>query len=195
MAKTERRTPDETRERLVTSASFLFNRDGFHGTDSNKIARHAGFAPGTFYKYFADKKAAFLAVYERWAASDWEAVSNVLSSSSTRGEIASGLVALQIEAQRGWHGFRASLGTLTGDPDVRALRRDHRTRHLELIASLREQAGGPKKSREQDALLLFTLERGCDALADFEATDLRLSEKALVRELEALLEKEIGKGR
>jgi len=195
MAKADRRTPDETRERLVISASFLFNRDGFHGTDSNKIARHAGFAPGTFYKYFADKKAAFLAVYERWSSGDWEAMAQVISTSTSRSEIAVSLVALQIETQRAWRGFRASLGTLAGDPDVRALRRDHRVRHLELIASLREQAGGGKKSREQDALLLFTLERACDSLSDGEAGDLRLSEKALVRDLETMLEKEIGKGR
>ena len=49
-----------------------------------------------------------------------------------------------------------------------------------------------RRTREQDALLLFTVERACDALADGEAGDLRLSERALLRELEGLVERELG---
>lgn len=191
----ERRTADETRGRLVSSASFLFNRDGYHGTDSNKIARHAGFAAGTFYNHFRDKKAAFLASYQRAVTNEWDAIAAMVASSKNAQQTAAGLVALLVETQRSWQGFRASLGTLAADPDVRQIRRDQRARHLELLASLRDRTGAARKPREQDAVLLFTLERTCDALADGEATDLRLSERTLTHELEALIEREISKAR
>ena len=44
----------DTRERLVAAAAAVFNRDGYHGTDSNRLARAAGYAPATFYKHFPD---------------------------------------------------------------------------------------------------------------------------------------------
>lgn len=65
-----RGTPEETRERLVVAAAQLFNRVGYDGTDSNRIAREAGYAPGTFYKHFRDKKEIFLAVYEGWVTKE-----------------------------------------------------------------------------------------------------------------------------
>ena len=67
-----RGTPEQTRARLVTTAAEIFNRVGYHGTDSNRIAKEAGYATGTFYKHFKDKREAFLAVYESWVTSEWE---------------------------------------------------------------------------------------------------------------------------
>ena len=60
------KSPSSTRERLVEAAADAFNAHGFHGTDTNKIARAAGFAPQTFYRHFEDKLAIFIAVYEAW---------------------------------------------------------------------------------------------------------------------------------
>ena len=73
-ARPRRGTPDETRERLVAAAAAVFNRDGYHGTDSNRIARAAGYAAGTFYKHFADKREILLAAYEAWVTSEWSEV-------------------------------------------------------------------------------------------------------------------------
>lgn len=190
--RADRRNPDQTRERLLSSAAFLFNRDGFHGTDSNKIARHAGFAPGTFYKYFRDKRATLLAVQERHADNEWEALA-AAAAAARPADIAAHLVGVLVEAQRAWHGFRSSVRTIAaGDPDVRALRRDHRARQLDLLATVRERLGRVRKPREEDALLLFTIERACDSLGDGEASDLRLSERALIRELESLVERALA---
>src|SRR5690606_17709581 len=50
-----RGTPDGTRERLIAAAAEVINRDGYFGTDSNAIARAAGYSPATFYKHFEDK--------------------------------------------------------------------------------------------------------------------------------------------
>jgi AcrR family transcriptional regulator len=52
---------DATRERLLTAARSLFVSRGYHLTRPQDIARLAGLGHGTFYLYFADKQACFLA--------------------------------------------------------------------------------------------------------------------------------------
>ena len=44
--------PRPTREKLLDAARQLFNSDGFLATDTNKIARAAGFAPPPIHDYF-----------------------------------------------------------------------------------------------------------------------------------------------
>src|SRR5579863_6706632 len=83
-----RGSPEATRERLVTAAAKLFNTVGYHGTDSNRIAEVAGYSPGTFYKHFKDKREIFLAAYETWSASEWEAVERELSAEASSSVVA-----------------------------------------------------------------------------------------------------------
>jgi AcrR family transcriptional regulator len=52
---------DATRERLLAAARALFVARGYHLTRPQDITRLAGVGHGTFYLYFADKKACFLA--------------------------------------------------------------------------------------------------------------------------------------
>jgi AcrR family transcriptional regulator len=79
----KRGAPAQTRERLLIAAGALFNRVGFHGTDSNRIATEAGYSTGTFYKHFQDKRELFLAVYDARVSSEWEAIAAELSAGST----------------------------------------------------------------------------------------------------------------
>ena len=58
-AVVERR--DATRERLLKAARELFVARGYHATRPQDIAKLAGLGQGTFYLYFADKKACFIA--------------------------------------------------------------------------------------------------------------------------------------
>lgn len=51
----------ETRARLLTAARTLFARYGYHAVRPQDVAREAGVAQGTFYQYFDDKLACFLA--------------------------------------------------------------------------------------------------------------------------------------
>src|SRR5476651_1495739 len=74
------RNPDESRRALVEAAATLFNSVGYNGTDSNRIARAAGYAPGTFYAHFPDKLAIFLAVYDGWVSAELSAMSQTLES-------------------------------------------------------------------------------------------------------------------
>src|ERR1700688_2860595 len=72
------RQPDKTRRALIEAAARIFNSDGYHSTDSNRIAREAGYAPGTFYVHFADKLAIFLDVYENWVSAEWSSIEAIL---------------------------------------------------------------------------------------------------------------------
>jgi AcrR family transcriptional regulator len=54
----------ETREKIRTAALALFCRDGYYKTTTNAIAKEAGVPIGSFYSYFADKDAIFLAIVE-----------------------------------------------------------------------------------------------------------------------------------
>src|ERR1700722_8489068 len=110
MADRPRRgTPEQTRARLVATAGEIFNAAGIHGTDSNQIAKEAGYATGTFYKHFKDKREAFLAVYEAWVSSEWSAIDTELSAGRNPEETARRLVKLSIDFHTKWRGLRASL--------------------------------------------------------------------------------------
>jgi AcrR family transcriptional regulator len=54
----------ETRAKLLAAARLLFARDGYHAVRPQDVAREAGVAQGTFYQYFDDKLACFLAFAE-----------------------------------------------------------------------------------------------------------------------------------
>jgi AcrR family transcriptional regulator len=178
--------PEDTRERLITAAAVVFNRDGYDGTDSNRLARAAGYAPATFYKHFADKREVFLAVYERWVDAEWSHVEREIRRAQTATDRAVAIVELTLRHHRRWRGLRASLRALVvRDATVRAFYRRQRRRQLETLARLvrtRRTASG----RARHAVLLYTLERVCDAIADGELRDLDVAlgpTIALLREL------------
>ncbi len=182
--------PAETRARLVEAAARVFNRVGYHGTDSNRIAHAAGYAAGTFYKHFADKHEVFLEAWEAWVTAEWAAVDAALSRGGARSERAERIVELVLEWHRRWRGFRASMLALVAtDAAARRVHRAQRRRQLRLLRALRERSGGAPHPVEDDALLLFTLERVADAIAHGEARTLGLSERTLAARLATLVER------
>ena len=177
--------PTHTRDRLIAAAAHLFNKSGYHGTDSNRIARQAGYSPGVFYKHFTDKRAIFLAVYEKWVASEWKVAASHLRAAGPRHLLARRLIENLVEFHTRWKGLRASLLELVfADPQIRRFYRDQRRRQLNTMAKLREQIGAPRHAREDDAILLFTLERTGDALAHRELRDLGVNRALVIKSLE-----------
>ena len=192
-ARPRRGSPAATRARLVAAAARVFNRDGLHGTDSNRIARAAGYAPGSFYKHFTDKRAIFLEAYEAWVTAEWQAIERAIAAGGSGEATATRIVALLLALHRRWRGFRASLRALVAtDAAARRSHRRQRVWQLRLLRELRVRYGGPALASEDDALLLFTLERVCDAVADGELRDLGLSRAAMVRRLEGLVRTQLG---
>lgn len=183
MADRPRRgTPEQTRARLVTTAGEIFNRVGYHGTDSNRIAKEAGYATGTFYKHFKDKREAFA-----WVTSEWSAIDAELSAGRNPEETARRLVKLSIDFHTKWRGLRASLLELVfTDEEVRRFYRSQRRRQMDEIAQLRHRLGIPRGRREDDAIHLFTTERTYDAIGQGELQALGLDREIVV---EAMVEK------
>ena len=176
-----RGTQEQTRERLITAAASQFNRFGFHGTDSNSIAKEAGYATGTFYKHFGDKREVFLAAYERWLAAQWKEVDDELSQIKNAEQTARRLVALAIRFHTEWRGLRASLMELVfSDPEVRRFFRKQRRRQLDHIVELRSRFALPPQTSEQDAIFMCLTERVYDAIGQGEIQSLGLDQAAVI---------------
>jgi AcrR family transcriptional regulator len=160
------RDAEATRKALVEAARRAFNEDGFLGTDSNKIARAAGFAPQTFYRHFSDKTEIFLAVYEGWWTAEADALEDVKHGSPSSAEEAARII---LQFHRRWRVFRRSLRHLSVvDPRVRAARANARKAQ---VVRARAATRTPRSDAEWIAILL-SAERLCDAAADDELADL-----------------------
>ncbi|MEV6596349.1 TetR/AcrR family transcriptional regulator [Actinoplanes sp. NPDC051346] len=161
-----------TRDRLIAAAAETFNRDTYHGTDTNRLARAAGFAPATFYKHFPDKRAAFLAVYREWVDAEWNALEDTLKEAVGDPRA---IVDVVVDHHVRWAGLRASLRVLVPvDEQVREFARRQRRRQLDWLARLRGRRV-PVSGRHhepRDLALLLTFERVADAIADGEAAAL-----------------------
>ena len=67
----------ETKRRLIVAGERLFSQKGFHNTTSKEIATEAGVAIGSFYAYFADKKALFIDVLKGHSQQVSDSISKV----------------------------------------------------------------------------------------------------------------------
>lgn len=176
-AKQEKQAPvraasAETRAKLVAAAAKEFNQHGYYGTDSNKIARRAGFAPQTFYRWFRDKTEVFVAVYRLWEEQEREMLSKLIAARAGGGDLVDAAVA----HHRAYRIFRRSLRTLSYDePDVRAARAQSRIRQIESIKAWNKPT---RATTAEIATALLQMERLADALAESEFDDLGLDEKA-----------------
>ena len=176
--------PADTRQRLLLTALEVFNRDGFHGTDTNRIAAAAGYSPGTMYKHFADKRALFLAAYEVWVDREWADLTALVGRSLPPAGLARAIVAQLHRRHVRWRRFRASLRLLvSADRDAQSTARRLRRRQLEWLRALRRRVGAPARSAERDALLLYSVERTLDAIADGETAGMGLSTAKLLAQL------------
>lgn len=162
-----------TRDRLIAAAAAAFNAEGYLGTDTNKIARAAGFAPQTFYRHFPDKLAIFVAVYEDWQAAERRRVAKAVSAGAPLAVIAREIIAHHQESR----GFRRSLNLLAVEaPAVRAARAQSRETQLAAIARTPGNQGRARAALIAD---LLRVERLCDAAMNEEFADLGLDAAAV----------------
>lgn len=174
---------EPTREKLARAALAEFNAHGFDGTDTNKIARRAGFAPQTFYRWFADKTEIFLFVYRRWEEEEGALIAELRKKRTPAAEMADAIVAHHRATLR----FRRSLRQRSVESDeVRAARAQSRRRQIARILEW-----NPKSTSTPEALapILLQSERLCDALAEGEFKDMGVDEEAARHELATLLKR------
>jgi len=164
---------ETTAERLLQAAASEFNEHGFGGTDTNRIARRAGFAPQTFYRWFQDKVDIFIKAYERWQREEFGTVSTLLAKNASDARLARAVVAYH----KAYLVFRRSLRQLSVENDVvRAARARSRLNQVAYIRKLMN----PNLARDDASLaaILFQTERLADALAEGEFHDMGLDKKA-----------------
>jgi hypothetical protein len=75
---------------------------------------------------------------------------------------------------------------------VRRFYRGQRRRQLRLLRQLRAVLRAPARTAAEDAVLLFTLERTCDAVANGELRDLGLAVTPTIEVLRAIVHRHIA---
>lgn len=174
---------DDTRTLLLRAAATEFIEHGFAGTDTNRIARRAGFAPQTFYRWYKDKIDIFVQVYQVWEDAETAILGELMARQATSLQIAEALA----EGQRSFLIFRRHLRQLAYDhPEIKQARADSRKRH---IAALREWQPRLTADDATVAAILLQLERLCDAIAEGELADMGLSEHGALCEAAKLIDR------
>ena len=168
----------EGRRALIDAALCEFEEHGFDNTNSNAIARRAGYAPQTFYRHFTDKLEIFLAVYEHWSEAGLEMASGALDAESYARSL--------LDHHRSHRVFRRSLRYLTtAEPRMMSARTAARLAQLE--AMTRRLPRFAARDRAGQIAILLMIERICDALADEEFAAAGIPAEAAFCELVTLL--------
>jgi AcrR family transcriptional regulator len=169
-----RGSPEQTRARLIQTAAELFNAVPYWETDTNQIAKAAGYSTGTFYRHFKDKREVFVAAYREWVADEWASIESQVVPGLTPGESIDRAADALIAYHQRWRVFRGNLRALvTYDDDLRRLTQALRRDTLEKLSRLRAlMSGDPSGRIELDAIHAMMFERVCDAIADGEFTAL-----------------------
>ena len=159
-----------TAECIVNAALLEFCENGYFATDTNKIARRAGFAPQTFYRWFKDKIAVFLAAYKQW--SDLEI--QLLAVLPLNKEASEQVVDIVIMHHREYRMFRRSLRQLgVENLEVRQARAENR---LKQLSFLQQKLGLADTHRVTLLASMLQIERLADALVEGEFDDLGVQE-------------------
>ncbi len=182
MPRPTQKDAEPTAARLREAAMAEFNAHGFAGTDTNRIARRAGFAPQTFYRWYKDKTEIFIAAYRAWWDEEKDAVQALLASDAPSQALADAGVA----HHRRHLMFRRSLNQLSIENPCRSARPAPKT----ACARWTKSAPGPRRPdlpAETVAVMLFQFERLADAAAEGELGDMGLSEGAARAEIARLI--------
>ena len=178
-----------TAEALADAALAEFNESGFNGTDTNKIARRAGFAPQTFYHWYKDKAEIFVAAYRAWEVEELDALQMVLTNVALPEVLGEALIA----HHRKYVIFRRSLRHLSlENPLVRKARAESRLRQLEQV---RVWADWPEAEPQELVVPQLQLERLLDAIAEGELIDMGLTEEGVRNEITHIVAQVLARGR
>jgi len=181
--------PEQTRARLTLTAAHFFNRVPYWEADTNAIAKEAGYATGTFYRHFKDKREIFIAAYREWIAEEWANIESTIIPGQTPAQMIDRAADALIEHHRRWRVFRGNLRALvTYDEELRELTQALRREQLEKMSLLRMRMGQqPSRTLESDAVHAMMFERVCDGIADGEFASLGCSIEVAQREFRALM--------
>lgn len=184
-----RGAPEQTRARLIHTAAQIFNQVPYWETDSNQIAKAAGYSTGTFYRHFKDKSEIFIAAYREFVSEEWASIESQVAPGQTPGESIDRAADALIEHHRRWRVFRGNLRALvTYDEELRDLTQTLRRETLEKMSILRSRQGpSGRRSLESDAIHAMMFERVCDAIADGDFVSLGCSVEVAQAEFRSMM--------
>jgi AcrR family transcriptional regulator len=180
-----------TRDRIIEAARVLFADEGFHATNTKRIAARAKVAIGSFYAYFQDKKEVFLAVLEEYNRAIAERITFLLPDPhglADKEEILSGLIKEILDAHNLDPGLHREIALLAQtDPDVKRIMEkqesEQRALTVRYLAAWRDHIS--VEDLEAAAFVVFgAVESVAHALA-LRQTD--LDSRRLTRELTAMI--------
>jgi len=169
-SKSPTRDPEFTRKQLIIAARREFNTVGYFATDTNKIARIAGYAPGSFYRHFKDKIDIFLEVYREWHLEQMHEIERALFSSGGSIETMSeSLASIVVTFYGNWQPLRASARVLViSEERVAEFKTGRRTLLVQNIAALRSHLKLVPLPESEIILFLIMVERLGDAVSEGE---------------------------
>lgn len=175
-----------TRRALVEAAARIFNGPGYFATDTNAIARAAGYAPASFYKHFDDKTSVLLAVYEDYVIEEWTGLREAMAGGGSVRSRLQRALAFIVEFHGEWTAFRTGIRAVARiEPSVAEALRYSRTRQLDLLA----EATGLSPTRNRAALLLTLsiVERLADTALEGEASTPPIPRSTMLAQAERAL--------
>ena len=168
-AKSTSRDPDFTRKQLKIAARREFNSVGYFSTDTNKIAKLAGYAPGSFYRHFKDKVDIFIEIYQDWHLEQMLEIERALFAGGSIEEMSDRLATIVINFYGNWKPLRAAARVLViSEERVAEFKTSRRTAVMQNIIALRTHLNLITLPEEKIILFLILIERLGDAVSDGE---------------------------
>jgi AcrR family transcriptional regulator len=183
---------DEKKRRILDAALELFETRGFHDTTAKAIAARADVATGSFYRYFRDKKATFMAVCSRMEREIGGGIFRYGSRLRRQGrperEVLAAMVGFAVASHRRHKEFhREVLAMRILDPDLSAWTWEREQRLLDILVDFLQARRSAYRVRDLDVaaeLILCTIEEISHRTVLFGSP---AGEQRLVRELQEML--------
>jgi AcrR family transcriptional regulator len=166
---------------LLHAAGAEFVEYGYANTSTHRIAKRAGFAPQTFYRWFTDKLEIFVKVMLAWADAELTTLETMLTEQAGSAQIAE----VWVQSHRSFILFKRGVRQLAQEtPEIRQARADSRRAQIQRAKHWR-----PQLTDEEIATLLIGIETLCEVLAEDEFDDLHLTGKLAYAELAAMIDR------
>lgn len=189
---------DEKKRQILDAALELFSTYGFHGTTAKAIASEAGVATGSFYRYFKDKKAVFMAVClrmeEELGGCLFEFGWQMRKEGHSEQKILTSMIHFAVighQRNRAFH--REILAMQILDPDVAAWTREREDRVLCALSDFLQPMQSSYRVRDLEAaveLTYYAIEEVCHRAVLFDSP---VGEERLVQALQEMLQRYLFK--
>ncbi|MFH1112673.1 MAG: TetR/AcrR family transcriptional regulator [Pseudomonadota bacterium] len=183
---------EEKKGLILDAALELFSAHGFHGTTAKAIAAGAGVATGSFYRYFRDKKAVFIAVClrieEDLGGRLFAFGQQMRSEGRSEREVLASLAGFTVLAHRRHKAFhREVLAMQLMDPDVAVWGGEREARLLAALLAFIRPMCAHYRVRDLEAateLVYYAIEEVAHRAVIFDSP---VGDERLIRELEDML--------